>query len=391
MAMKTVGGPIKRGHVPFGSDLARCAIVYDLCHEHWTPKQRTAFHEYMNRTVDANVQSETHVFHNAWYGYKNWGIGLACYATFHENPRAVEILRTLERDYLTRAAPALELAGAGGHYDGFGTTHDVNYHLRSIAHNTILVHDPAERWPGIRGGPVTGNDGGQSHAWPHHNGAVSDPAAWHKDRSLYETGKILAFEDSGDYVYIAGDATGAYSPKKLKCFTRQIVYVRPDTFIVFDRVVSRRPELKKSWLLQAMSRPDGTAPNLTITNGKARLSVQTVLPRDPQLRLADGPELYAYDGRTYLPGRDTGPAPVCRIMISPSRPAKVDYFLHVLTTKDATSNDPVSKAVVRETDSEIQLTAGKAVVAFGKHEVGGYMGRSGPRRRLPEPDSSDGS
>jgi len=179
--------------------------------EDGTLGRRTAFHEYMNRTVDANVQSETHVFHNAWYGYKNWGIGLACYATFYENPRAVEILRTLERDYLTRAAPALELAGAGGgwaegyyihywlyewlffceaarwcegvdyyagapkfyrnraiagmfesypgigiynsrrpvpigdggHYDGFGTTHDVNFHLRSIAHNTILVHDPA--------------------------------------------------------------------------------------------------------------------------------------------------------------------------------------------------------------------------------------------------------
>jgi len=575
MAIKTVGGPIKKGHLPFGSDLARCAIVYDLCHEHWTPKQRTAFYQYMNKTVDANVKSETHVFHNAWYGYKNWGIGLACYATFHENPRAVEILRTLERDYLTRAAPALELAGAGGgwaegyyihywlyewlffceaarwcegvdyyaaaptfyrhraiagmfetypgvgvynsrrpipigdgggrvfggdrdktlsarrilvayfrddpdhqavhafnettprssvgvnaykdflwrdttvpkadlsrfrrshfspgagyvyarsswdedatylffrcgnrftahqhldvgnfliyrhgeligdggHYDGFGTTHDVNYHLRSIAHNTILVHDPAERWPGIRGGPVTGNDGGQSHAWPHHNGAVSDPAAWHKDRSLYETGKVLVFEDVGDYVYVAGDATGAYSPKKLKCFTRQIVCVRPDTFIVFDRVVSRRPEFKKSWLLQAMSQPEGTAPHLTITNGKARLFVQTVLPRDPQLQLAQGPELYAYDGKSYPPRRDTGPAPVCRIMISPSEPDEADYFLHVLTVKDATSNDPVSEAVARETDSEVQLTAGRTIVAFGKHEVGGYVEFSGQRRRLPD-------
>ena len=126
MAIKTVGGPIKKGHLPFGSDLARCAIVYDLCHEHWTPKQRTAFYQYMNKTVDANVKSETHVFHNAWYGYKNWGIGLACYATFHENPRAVEILRTLERDYLTRAAPALELAGAGG---GWAEGYYIHYWL----------------------------------------------------------------------------------------------------------------------------------------------------------------------------------------------------------------------------------------------------------------------
>ena len=91
-----------------------CAVVYDLCHEHWTPDERTRFHDYMNRTIAANVQSETHVFHNAWYGYKNWGIGLACYATFYENPRAEESLRTLEQDYRSRAAPALELAGDGG-------------------------------------------------------------------------------------------------------------------------------------------------------------------------------------------------------------------------------------------------------------------------------------
>ena len=66
------------------------------------------------------------MFHNAWYGYKNWGIGLACYATFHENPRAVEILRTLEKDYLTRAAPALELAGAGG---GWAEGYYIHYWL----------------------------------------------------------------------------------------------------------------------------------------------------------------------------------------------------------------------------------------------------------------------
>jgi hypothetical protein len=34
MVLKIVNGPIKKGHVPFGHDLGRCAIVYDLCHEH---------------------------------------------------------------------------------------------------------------------------------------------------------------------------------------------------------------------------------------------------------------------------------------------------------------------------------------------------------------------
>ncbi len=83
MAMTYINGPIRSGHVTFGHDLARCAIVYDLCYEYWSEDQRVRFHEYMNRTVDANVRSETHVFHNGWYGYKHWGIGLACYATYY--------------------------------------------------------------------------------------------------------------------------------------------------------------------------------------------------------------------------------------------------------------------------------------------------------------------
>ncbi len=114
MAMKYIKGPIRKGHVPFGHDLALCAIVYDLCHECWASHEREKFHEYMNRTVDANVRSETHVFHNGWYGYKNWGIGLACYATYYENDRATEILRAIEQEWRDLAAPALEMAGDGG-------------------------------------------------------------------------------------------------------------------------------------------------------------------------------------------------------------------------------------------------------------------------------------
>ncbi len=555
-------------------DLARCAIVYDLCHEYWTPEERERFHLYVNKTVDANIRSESHVFHNGWYGYKNWGIGLACYATYYENPRAEAILRSLESEFRTRAAPALELAGDGGgwgegyyvnywlyewlffcevarwcegvdyyamvptffrnravasmfetypgigtygtrrpiplgdgggrvfggdrdkalstrrilvnhfrddpghqavhafnestprsgvgtyaykdflwrdttvgsadlsvfrfshispgpgyvharsswkkdatyfffkcgdrftshqhldvghfliyrheelagdggHYDGFGSSHDVNCHLRSIAHNTILVHDPSETWPNVRGGRVTGNDGGQAHNWPHHNGAVTDAAAWKKDRRLYEIADIVAFEDCGTYIYVAGDCTRAYSPKKIDCFTRQIVFVRPGTFVIFDRVVSREPDFKKTWLLQAMKCPEESPIGLVITNGKGRLFVQTLLPRDPQVNLSNGQDLYSYGGNTYPPRRDTGPAPECRIEISPSEPARVDYFLHVLTATDATV-DSVQGALLEETNSEIRVQAGKATISFDKSTVAESTEIAGHRRPLPD-------
>ncbi len=560
MALKTVRGPIRVGHETFGHDLARCALVYDLCYESWTAEERAELHRYVNATVDANVESETHVFHNAWYGYKNWGIGLACYASYYENPRAESILRDLEKDYLDRAAPALELAGDGGgwaegyyvnywlyewlffceaarlcegvdyyaaapsfyrnravasmletypgigtynsrrpvpmgdgggrtfggdrdkalsarrilvnrfrddpahqavhtynettprsavgvnaykdllwrdttvtkgdlegfrlshhspgpgyisarsswdedatyfffkcgdrftahqhldvgnfliyrgeeligdggHYDEFGTEHDVNYHLRTIAHNTILIHDSEETWPAIRAGKVTGNDGGQHHDWPHHNGAVGDPQQWQRERSLYEIGGITAFEDRGKHVYIAADCTKAYRARKLESFVRQIVYLRPGTFVFLDRVVSTKPDYRKTWLLQAMKRPEKQGEQMVVTNGTGRLVVQTLLPADASVNLVSGEDLYRYGGRSYSPNRDTGPAPECRIEISPSRPQKEDFFLHVLTAVDATV-DSVPTAELKETADKIWVRAGETTLWFEKDGSG---------------------
>ena len=567
MAMKYVNGPIKKGHIPFAHDLARCAIVYDLCHEYWTAEERMQFHEYMNQTVDANVRSETHVFHNGWYGYKHWGIGLACYATYYENERASKILDALEEDWLTRAAPALELAGDGGgwaegyyinywlyewlffcevarrcegidyyarapkffenraiagmfemypglstynsrrsipmgdgggrrfggdrdkvlsarrilvnrfaenpdhqvvhafndltprssvgvyaykdflwrdttiekgdlsdfrlshisagpgyvyarsswnddatyfffkcgdrftahqhldvghfliykheelvgdggHYDSFGSNHDVNYHLRTIAHNTILLYDPSETWPNIRAGNVTENDGGQAHDWPHHNGAVTGPAQWHEGRDLYDIADITAFEDRGAYLYVAGDCTRAYAIAKIGCFTRQIVFLRPDTFVVFDRVESKNAGFKKTWLLQAMKVPTQMDEHLIITNGKGRLFVQTLLPRNPDLKLIFGEELYRYGGRHYPPTRDTGPAPESRIEVSPSEPRFWDYFLHVLTAADKDTHS-VNKATANVTGGEVEVSIGQTEIKFTTTRIGGGIDLTG--------------
>ena len=572
MAMKYVNGPVRKGHVPFAHDLARCAIVYDLCHEYWSQPERAKFHAYINKTVDANIRSETHVFHNGWYGYKNWGIGLACYATFYENERAEEILRTLEQEWRSRAAPALNMAGAGGgwaegyyvnywlyewlffceaarycegidyyalaprffrdravasmfeaypgikiynsrrpvpmgdgggrmfggdrdkalsarrilvnrfrdepshqavhafnettprssvgvyaykdflwrdttvrkadlngfklshispgpgyvyarsswnedatyfffkcgdrftahqhldighfliykyeelvgdggHYDAFGSNHDVNYHLRTIAHNTILVHDPCETWPGIRAGPVSGNDGGQRHAWPHHNGAVTDVTQWQEGRQLYDIADVLAFEDKGDYMYVAGDCARAYLPKKLEYFTRQVVFLRPGTFIIFDRVSSKNRRFRKTWLLQTMKVPAKTEDGLVVTNGKGRLFIQTLLPPDPEVKLITGPALYSYGGKTYSPKRDTGPAPQCRIEISPTRQRAVDYFLHVLTATDA-GVASIKKANAQVKDQEVTVVIGEARTTFRMAEVAGHIELSGRRTKF---------
>jgi len=233
----------------------------------------------------------------------------------------------------------------------------------------MLIYDPSETWPGIRAGNVTGNDGGQAHDWPHHNGAVTDLDQWQKGRELYDIADILAFEDRGDYLYVAGDCTRAYSPKKLEYFTRQIVFLRPGTFVIFDRVKSKNPDFRKTWLLQAMKPPTRTASHLVITNGQGKLFVQTLLPNDPQINLVTGSDLYSYGGKTYEPQRDTGPAPECRIEISPSEPASVDYFLHILTATDADTAS-VQQATAQVNGQSVIVTIGETTLTFMTAEVG---------------------
>jgi hypothetical protein len=235
-----------------------------------------------------------------------------------------------------------------------------------------LLHDPSEVWPNIRAGNVTGNDGGQAHNWPHHNGAVTDPAHWHEGRDLYDIADILAFKDQGAYIYVAGDCTRAYSSDKMGCFTRQIVFLRPGTFIIFDRVESKNARFKKTWLLQAMKIPIRVDEHLVMTNGKGRLFVQTLLPHNPDVKIISGSNLYQYGGRNYPPARDTGPAPVCRIEVSPSEPRAWDYFLHVLTATDNDINS-VNKAVTNVTDDEIEVSVGQTKITFTTTQVGGSI------------------
>ena len=571
--------PILLGHAPHGSVTGICGLVYDLCHESWLPNERAEFHDYINRSWDANIDEETSPFHNAWYGYKNWGFGLACYATMYENPRAQEILRFIEQDYRERAAPCLkasgegggfgegfythywlypwlffceaarlcegvdyyqtvpefysqraiaglfemypalqerythcnipmgdetggrlckrdrdlalgarsilanyyrddpahqavssfdtatpqaafpddaymdflwrdhsipkvelsnfklshyspgpgnvyarsswkedsaylffhcgkrftahqhldqghlliarddELLGDGGHYE-WNTNHSINYYIRSIAHNTMLIYDPDEQFPSyIRAGGEGLNDGGQKYPWVgtvfRHNGAAMDFNDWLAHPELRDTGTILAYQDGGAYVYTAGDATKAYSAHKLECFTRQIVFIRPGTFIVFDRVKSTNKDYKKTCMWQTAKLPVGSDSKYVINNGPAKLFMQILLPEQPAVVMNHGPRLYQYRGHEVLPDNCEvrfRPEPECRMEVSPAIPSTVDYFLHVLTATDGLTN-AVPDASVTCRSGKITAAVGSATVSFLKDTLGGRLElMSGDRR-----------
>ncbi|MCW8130310.1 MAG: heparinase II/III family protein [Planctomycetota bacterium] len=576
-----INRPVRTGHVPFGSDVAFCALIYDFCHAAWTPAERERYFAYVTETREKNMGEEPSPFHNGWYGYKMWGFGLACLATWHENPAAEAMFAVIDEEYRRRAAPALEFSGAGGgfgegyyihywlfewlffcecaracagldyyalapkffsqravasmfemyptivergtrrpvpmgdgggrechperdkaltarrilvnyhrgdpahqavhafnlqtprvgfpqfayrdflwhdpavkagdldgfkrahvspaagyaymrdswqedaahlffhcgprftahqhldnghftvfkhtellgdggHYAGWADPHECNYYVRTIAHNAVLIHDPSETWPNIRLYKDIANDGGQRFPGfkVHHNGAAMDVEVWEKNREEFDMGALAAFEDGGDVAYAAGDSTKAYASQKVSCVTRQIVLLRPGTFVIFDRVVSTNPAFKKTVLFQPMQAPEGGGAHWTVTNGKGKLFIETVLPRDPRVAVLAGAEQYSYGGRIFPPQGTIFPAPAARMEISPAKPAKADYFLHVLTATDAAVAS-VPQAALAEDENSVSVTIGDATLRFLKHELGASLERGGRRRDLarsvPEP------
>jgi heparin/heparan-sulfate lyase len=195
------------------------------------------------------------------------------------------------------------------------------------------------------------NDGGQVYMGaPEVIGEVG-PA------TPFERSDLLAYELTDQYTYAAGDATKAYAKSKVREFTRAFLHLRPDLFVVFDRVESTNPAFKKRWLLHSVNEAEVSGPTFTVSNGPGRLWGKTLLPREVTYENIGGPgKEFWVDGKNWPPQKavrdDTGR---WRLEVSPAKPATQDYFLHVLYACSSSSTTYPS-ADVAETEAQVTAT-----------------------------------
>ena len=135
---------------------------------------------------------------------------------------------------------------------------DSNVHLygkQTIAHNSITIGRQRLEIRGnrnflvassVRGGQMRG----QVRAWLKLLGL--DYMTYRYKLKLAE---ITAYSTSPEYDYACGDATHSYPPTRVKKITRQFVYIKPDLFVIFDRVTPADPKLEVIWNLHAYQRP----------------------------------------------------------------------------------------------------------------------------------------
>ncbi|MBE7491892.1 MAG: heparinase II/III family protein [Planctomycetes bacterium] len=243
------------------------------------------------------------------------------------------------------------LATESGEYHDWGSPHAMNWLVRTIAHNCILVHDPSETWAQMRdGGRVAyANDGGQAKKW---QWTVQDLDTWKQRRSEFERGDIVAWANTDAALFVAADVTAAYAPKKLKLWTRQIVYIRPGLFVILDRVKSTRADFAKTWLLHCRNEPALKDNTFAIKDGAGELHGLCLLPADAKLAAVHG---YTYGGQTFDPPQTGHSQYACkwRVETTPGKAATDDVFLHVLST-----DGPV--------DAEVKESGGKVTVKVSK-------------------------
>ncbi len=256
------------------------------------------------------------------------------------------------------------LATESGEYDSYLSNHSVNWLLRTIAHNCITVYMPGETWTRMRDGAANeyANDGGQTKKWVW---TVPDLEKWKAQAKDFDTGEIVGYQAVPEYVYMAGDCARAYKPEKVKSYVRQIVFVRPHAFVVFDRVESANPDYAKAWLLHSRNEPEISGDTFTVRDGKGTLVTETLLPKGAKIEKMYG---YTYGGQTFDERKtdQTDLAAKWRVEVRPAEPARGDLFLHVLST-----DGPVDARLV-EKDGAVGVAFGDTQVMFSG-PVGGTL------------------
>ncbi len=274
-----------------------------------------------------------------------------------------------------------------------------NYYQRTIAHNTLVVYDPDEE---MEMGIV--NDGGQRgllrvnglHNAPkdYDQGVFDSPDGpggrdWAANKDRWNTGDITAYLGTDLFMYVRGDATKSYSPAKMKGFVRQMLFVRPDLVIVFDRVEATNPDFRKTWLLHSVDEPriwpHASGFDLSFEGG--RLAVATVLPAERSIEKIGGPgNEFLVGGIHYTCGPESADNPselhygeipgAWRIEESPTVASREDYFLNVMAVTDSESTAvPVVKDTVDDGQRiTVEVTSPKGMTvkaSFAKGAQGG--------------------
>ncbi|MBN2288550.1 MAG: DUF4962 domain-containing protein [Candidatus Glassbacteria bacterium] len=284
------------------------------------------------------------------------------------------------------------LAVDAGVYAGMDTPHYVNYYGRSLAHNTLLVHDPEEHFQVPAPGEVkVYNDGGQRVVVSLDGRSTQfnfTTDVWQANRLEgfhFERATVLDWHAGQALDYVRADITRAYNSDffcghgrgrtnrpKVDRVERALVYLKPSTVVVHDRVKAKDPSFSKTWQLNTAGQPYlGGENTFMAVNGPAKLAGRTFLPEHPRREIwgsnsrpliLDGWDMHHHQDFTGFPATPGG----WIVRVSPAEPRLEDEFLHLLVAGSAgqTAADLLAGWRLVQAEGASVLAGDEAVLIF---------------------------
>jgi hypothetical protein len=107
-------------------------------------------------------------------------------------------------------------------------------------------------------------------------------------------GYTIAYATRPEFDYVAGDGTNAWTLDEVEESYRQVVYVRPDTVVVYDRVRLGTGADTSELLLATGPGVEVGDGGVAVTNGDATLRAVVLLPERAKVSLPDLPKCYQW-------------------------------------------------------------------------------------------------
>lgn len=306
-----------------------------------------------------------------------------------------------------KGAPLAVNSSVYGDYTG---PNRLNYSIRTVAKNSLLVLRPDEKVQPNRFFKNNVADGGQRIILPT-GSAVQNVGDWVKNLdngNYYSGGKINQFNTvEGEYTYIASDLTHAYNTPahdqggrggKVRKVERDLLYLaHEDRLVIYDRIESTQPEYTKKWLLHTINRPlvnqarvlKGQSANgiaettdtlVVVRNDPGFLRIDRIYPADAKIRLIGGPDYQYYvesdgddgilDGENFSAGASSQPwfdNAMWRIEIQSGAPRLIDEFLVTLSPSLNVPRRDAPRPVTIEANNAKGLATDQSVIVFAQN------------------------
>ncbi len=258
------------------------------------------------------------------------------------------------------------LASDSGSYYLYGTDHDYAYYKQTIAHNSLLIYNPAAdrhdaKW--IYSGGQALRDLGEKKTLQAFLASSKSKTGEVTGHDYEATDKELTF------AYLAGDITSAYDAETVDEVSRSMIAMMTDdekcpmVFVTYDRITADDPSFKKTFLLHVQEEPTVTEDGFAIVTNTRRGSsgkmiVQSCLTDTEYTVIGGEGKEFMVNGtnipNTLHPRQSENSLEEFgwgRIEISPAAQAKTDRLLTVMYVTDAANTDAPRKAAEIETDT----------------------------------------